>query len=139
MGNLPWTKDEKFSTLLSRKENEDELDKLIGEWTINRSPEEVMMLLQNAGVPAGVVQDAEDILVHDPQIRARGYYAYLDHCETGHSAYDSLAYRLSDTPKKLTRPAPRIGEHTEYVCKDILKISEDEFDSLLVEGVIEIG
>jgi benzylsuccinate CoA-transferase BbsF subunit len=139
MGDLPWTKDEKFLTLLSRKENEDELDKLIGQWTIDKSPEEVMMLLQGAGVPAGVAQDAEDVLVHDPQIRAREYYTYLDHCETGHSAYDSLAYRLSDTPKKLTRPAPRIGEHTELVCKDILKMNEDEFDSFLVDGVIEIG
>jgi benzylsuccinate CoA-transferase BbsF subunit len=139
ISNPPWTKDPKFSTLLGRKENEDELDRLVEEWTIQRSPEEVMMLMQHAGVPAGVVQDAEDILVHDPQLKARDYYVYLDHSVTGHSAYDGIAYKLSETPGKLTQAAPRIGEHTEYVCKEILGMAEEEINEYLVEGVLEVG
>lgn len=139
IGNPSWTQDSKFSTLLSRKENEEELDRLIGEWTGQRSPEEVMLLLQRAGVPAGIAQDAEDLLVHDPHLRSREYYVYLDHSETGHSAYDGIAFKLSDTPGKLSRPAPRIGEHTDYVCREILGMDEDEMDSLIVEGVLEIG
>jgi benzylsuccinate CoA-transferase BbsF subunit len=139
IGNPSWTNDDKFSTLLARKQHEDALDRLVGEWTGQRTPEEVMMVLQKAGVPAGVVQDAEDVLVHDPQLRARGYYVYLDHCEAGLCAYDGFAYKLSETPGKLSRPAPRIGEHTEYVCKEVLGMSEDEVDMLMVEGVIEIG
>ncbi len=139
LGNPPWTRDPKYSTLLARKENEDDLDKLIGEWTIQRSPEEVMSLMQKAGVPAGVAQDAEDLLVHDPHLRTREYYVYLDHSETGRSAYDGIAYKLSATPGKLTRPAPRIGEHTEYVCKEVLAMDEEEINSLIVDGVLEIG
>lgn len=139
IGNPPWTEDSKFTTLLARKENEDELDRLVEEWTIQRSPEEVMMLLQQAGVPAGVVQDSEDLLVHDPQIRARDYYAYLDHSVTGHSAYDGIAYRLSETPGRPRFGAPRIGEHTEYVCTEILGMSEDEITEYLVDGVLEVG
>jgi len=139
IGNPAWTMDPKFSTLLSRKENEAELDKLVGEWTIGRSPEEVMMLMQQAGVPAGIVQDAEDILVQDPQLRSRGYYVYLDHCETGHTAYDSTGYKLSATPGKQSRPAPRIGEHTEFVCKEVLGMSEEEITEFIVEGLLEIG
>ncbi|MFO7963601.1 MAG: CoA transferase [Desulfobacterales bacterium] len=139
MGNPPWAKDEKFSTLSARKQNEDELDRLIGEWTLSRTPEEIMMLLQKAGVPSGVVQDSEDILISDPQIRSRGYYVYLEHCETGNSAYDGYAYHLSETPGKLRSPAPRIGEHTEYVCKEVLGMQEEEIDELIVEGVLEIG
>ena len=139
IGNPPWTQDPKFSTLLARKENEDELDRLVEEWTIQRSPEEVMMLMQQAGVPAGVVQDAEDLLVHDPQIRARDYYVYLDHSVTGHSAYDGVAFKLSETPGRPRFAAPRIGEHTEYVCKEILGMSEDEINEYIVEGVLEIG
>lgn len=97
------------------------------------------MLMQQAGVPAGVVQDAEDLLVHDPQIRARDYYVYLDHSVTGHSAYDGIAYKLSETPGRPRFAAPRIGEHTEYVCKEILGMSEDEINEYVVEGVLEIG
>ncbi len=139
IGNPSWTEDPKFSTLLRRKENEEELDCLVQEWTVTKSPEEVMMLMQQAGVPAGVVQDAEDLLVSDPQLRTRGYYVYLDHSSTGRSAYDGIAYKLSETPGRLTRAAPRIGEHTEYVCKEILGLTEEEITEYLVEEVLEIG
>jgi benzylsuccinate CoA-transferase BbsF subunit len=139
LGNPMWTADEKFSSLPARKENEDELDRLIEEWTIQRPAEEVMMLMQQAGVPAGVVQNGEDVLVNDPHLKSRNHYVYLDHSEIGHSAYDSFAYKLSDTPGKLTRPAPRLGEHTEFVCKEILGMDDEEFTELLIEDAIEIG
>ena len=64
---------------------------------------------------------------------------YLDHSETGHSAYDGIPYKLSRTPGKLSRPAPRLGEHTEYVCKENLNMNDEEFTELLVEEVLEIG
>ena len=139
IGNPPWTGDPKFATLPGRKENEDELDALVQGWTEQRSVEEVMTLMQRAGVPAGLVQDGEDILVHDPHLRARGYYVYLDHPEAGHTAYDGIAFKLSATPGELRLPAPCLGEHTEFVCQEILHLAEDEFDELLVQGVLEIG
>jgi benzylsuccinate CoA-transferase BbsF subunit len=124
---------------VGRKQNEDELDRLVEEWTSQRSPEEIMTRMQGAGVPAGVVQDAEDILVRDPHLRSRGYYVYLDHPETGHSAYDGIPYKLSETPGRLSRPAPCIGEHTEYVCSEILGMSRREIDLLLAENVLEMN
>ena len=139
LGNPEWTGDPRFSTLVGRKQDEDELDRLVEEWTTQRSPEEVMMRMQGAGVPAGVVQDAEDILVRDPHLRTRGYYVYLDHPETGHTAYDGIPYKLSDTPGRLSRPAPCIGEHTEYVCSEILGMSRGEIDLLLAENVLEMN
>ena len=139
IGNPPWARDPKFATLLGRKENEDELDALVQGWTEERSPEEVMMLMQRAGVPAGVAQDAEDILIHDPHLKARGYYVYLDHPEAGHTAYDGVPFRLSATPGEPRLPAPGLGEHTEFVCKEILQMVDEEFDELLVEGVVEVG
>ena len=139
IGDPSWTQDPKFSSLSVRKENEDELDQLIEEWTSQRDPEEVMMLMQQAGVPAGVVQDGEDIIANDPHLKARGYYVYLNHSETGQSAYDGIAYKLSETPGKPSRPAPRIGEHTEYVCQEILGMDEEEYIDLLAGEVLEIG
>jgi len=139
MGNPAWTTGGKFASLQARKANEDELDRLVEEWTIRQHPEDVMMLMQQAGVPAGVVQNGEDVIANDRHLKSRGYYVYLDHSETGRSAYDSFAYKLSATPGKLTRPAPRLGEHTEYVCKEILGMDDEEFTELLVEEAIEIG
>ena len=96
-----------------------------------------MLLMQREGVPAGVVQDAEDVLVHDPQMRARGYYVYLDHSEAGHTAYDGTPFKLSATPGQVSRPAPLMGEHTDFVCKEILGMTEEEVNQCFVDGVFE--
>lgn len=135
MGNPDWSKDPRFSTLLGRKDNEDDLERLIEEWTRNHTAEEIMTMLQRAGVPAGVVQKAED-LFNDPQLKHREHFRFLKHREIGVHAYQSPAYRLSKTPCSLQKPAPCLGEDNEYVYKNILGLSDDEIAELLVEGVI---
>ena len=136
LGNPSWTEDERFSTFDARKANEDELDRLIEEWTARRSPEDVMMLMQQAGVAAGVVQDGEDLLSRDPQLKERGFYVWLDHPEAGRIAHDGLTFALSATPGEIRR-APLLGEHNELVYGEILGLSEDEVNQLITEGVLE--
>ncbi len=136
IGNPPWTKDQKFATLSQRKRNEDELDRLVEEWTIKKSPEKVMMLMQKAGVAAGVVNDGEDLQTRDPQLKARGFYVYLDHPEAGRIAHDGLTFALSKTPGEIRR-APLLGEHNEYVYREVLGFSEEEVNQLITEGVLE--
>jgi len=135
IGNPAWTEDSKFATLLGRKRNEDELDKLVGEWTINYTAEEVMTLMQAKGVPAGVVYTIEDAF-NCPQMNHRQHFVYLDHPVIGHHAYHNEAVRFSKTPPSFRKPAPCLGEHNEYVYKEILGLTDDEIADLLVEGVI---
>jgi benzylsuccinate CoA-transferase BbsF subunit len=73
----------------------------------------------------------------DPQLKYRNHYWVLDHPEMGPSTYDSPAYKLSKTPAQPRMPAPTLGQHMEYICKEILGMSEDEFIQLMVEGVFE--
>lgn len=136
IGNPDWAKEGKFATLVGRKGNEDELDRLVAERTQNYSPEEVMTLMQRAGVPAGVVATSED-LHHDPQLKHRGHFQVLEHKEMGPTVYDSPPYRLSKTPAQLYRAAPCMGEHNEYVCKEILGMSDEEIADLMAEGIFE--
>ena len=130
------TEDPKFKTLADRKANEDELDRLVEAWTANLPPEEVMRQLQAGGVSAGVVQSGQD-LIEDSQLKERHHFWYLDHPEMGVCAYDGPPFRLSETPGELNRPAPCLGEHTEYVCTQMLGIPDEEFVGLLAEGVFE--
>ncbi len=134
-GNPEWAKDPKFGTILSRKENEDELDRLIGEWTRDYTPEQVMTMMQDVGVPAGVVQTGEDLL-DDPQLKHRQHFRVLAHPEIGPHSYHAPAYRLSQTPCDIKRPAPCLGQHNDYVYKEVLGFSDDEIADMLVEGVI---
>ena len=55
----------------------------------------------------------------------------------GLRTYDGPSFRLSKTPSVLTKAAPLIGEDNEYVCKTLLGVSDEEFVSLLVDGVLE--
>jgi len=133
MGNPPWTKQAKFSTLLDRKRNEAELNRLVEAWTINFSPEELMRQLQSLGISAGVVESAAD-LYNDPQIRYRGALWNMNHEEIGQCTCLGQPSILSRTRDQLQTSAPLLGQDTIYVCQELLGMAEEEFDQLLIDG-----
>jgi crotonobetainyl-CoA:carnitine CoA-transferase CaiB-like acyl-CoA transferase len=137
MGSPDWAKDAKLSTLEGRKQHEEELEVALNAWMADKDAYDLMRDLQARGVAAAVVQSAREILDVDEHIRERGYYKYLNHAETGRAAYDGPPAVLSKTPGELRSPAPLLGEHTEYVCREILGLGDEEMADLLVEGVLQ--
>jgi crotonobetainyl-CoA:carnitine CoA-transferase CaiB-like acyl-CoA transferase len=136
VGHPEWRDDPRFATLPARKENEDKLESLLSEWTRTKSAEDVMESLQAAGVAAGVVQNAEDMLDKDAHLKERGYYVYLDHPEAGRTAYDGSGFRLTKTPGSLRSPACMLGQHTHHVAKEILKLDDEEISQLIIDQVL---
>jgi benzylsuccinate CoA-transferase BbsF subunit len=134
IGNPEWTKEPRFATLDLRKQNEDELEKLISEWTKKHSAEEIMHRMQAACVPAGVVQNARDILENDPQLKEREFLVPLKHPVLGVFGHPTPPYKLLKTPAQV-KTSPCFGEHTESVCTGLLGFSDEEFVELLREGV----
>ncbi len=137
MGHPEWSRESRFATALGRSEHVDDLDRLIEEWTSGRTADVVMTELQSQGVAAGIVQNGRDLLENDPQMKERGHYVYLDHAEIGTQALDNYPFRLSATPGRLSGPAPLMGEHNDHVLTNILGMSEDEVNELIIEGVLE--
>lgn len=136
LGNPQWTMESRFAILLGRKQNEDELDCLIENWTTNHPAEEVTVKMQAAGVPAGLVANGKD-LDEDPQLKHRSCFVWLEHAEMGMTAYDVPPFRLSKTPAELRMPAPCLGQHNEYVYTKLLGIPDEEFVELLQDGVFD--
>ncbi|MBN1613369.1 MAG: CoA transferase [Deltaproteobacteria bacterium] len=136
LGDLPWSREERFQTLAGRKANEDELDRLVEAWTCERKAEDVTAVMQAAGVPAGVVQNAED-LFGDPQLAHRGHFAVLDHPEIGPYRIATSCFHLSRCPNNPLSPAPLLGEHNELVLEQFLGMTKDEISDLVAEGVLE--
>lgn len=134
IGNPGWTKDPKFATLQGRKANEDELERLVGEWTVSYPAEKIEAMMQEAGVAANVVESNKD-LFEDPQLQHRGHFQYLEHPAIGRHAYESPAFRMSKSPFQM-RPSPCLGQHNDYVYREILGLSDDEISDLYAEGVI---
>ena len=136
MGNPEWTGESDFSTLPERKKNEAKLNRLIEQWTSQYDPEHIMTVLQKEGVAAGVVQNAEDIC-SDVQLKEREFFWNGEHKELGWFSYLGQPSRLSETPAKLYRNAPSLGEHSEYICLEMLGMSKDEYDRYLAEGAFD--
>jgi crotonobetainyl-CoA:carnitine CoA-transferase CaiB-like acyl-CoA transferase len=136
MHDPAWAHEERFATLLGRKQHEDALEEGIAAWTRTLPAEQIADLLQARGVPAGVVQNAEDVLDKDPHIQARQFYQYIDHPEAGRNAYDGMPQRLSATPGRIAAPAPLLGQHNEYVLEKLLGVGGEQLTELLVEQVI---
>ena len=135
IGNPPWTAEERFSTVLGRLENQDDLDRLVESWTATHPAEEVMHLLQWEGVAAGVVQDARDLIENDPQMKHRQFWVELEHPEIGKIGYEGVPFKLSETPGRLKRPAPLLGEYNSLVYGEILGMSSKQIEEYATEGV----
>ena len=136
IGKPEYIEDPRFNTLVNRKKNEDELNKLISDWTADLTAEDVMAQLQAAGVPSGVVKNSADVY-EDPQLRSRNIFWPMNHSEMGLFTHLGQSFELSKTPAKAYSPSPLLGEHTEYVCTEILGMSDEEFVDLMQAGVFE--
>ncbi len=133
IGEPEWT--ERFSSLELRKENEEELEGLVAEWTSKHAAEEVMHMMQRAGVAAGVVQNARDLIEADPQLREREFLVPLVHPVMGEFGHPTPPFKLSKTKARITT-SPCLGEHTHYICTELLGVSDAEFVELIQQGVL---
>jgi benzylsuccinate CoA-transferase BbsF subunit len=135
IGRRDLSSDDGLATLPGRKAREDEIDAAIAAWTRERDAWAVMHYLQDRGVPAAVVEDLEDMVVRDPHLRTMHFRELSD--ADGVAAY--LAHgqpvRIDGEQPSLSRP-PLQGEHNEYVIKELLGKSDEEYVRLLIDGVL---
>jgi len=135
MGRPDLVKDERFLDTISRCGHQDELDQIIEQWTSQKDPHSVMLTLQEEGVAAGVVLNDRDAL-SDPHLKERGFFEELTHPDTGTHRYPGIMWKMSKTPNSIrTRPCC-LGEHNEYVYKELLGVSDEEYAQLAKEGHI---
>jgi len=135
MDNPEWTKDERFSNTYSRWQCQEELDRLISQWTINYTHYEVMERLQSAGIAAMPSFSAEEIF-NDPHLKARELTTDIEHPALGKQTVLNPPWKLSETPARIRKPAPLIGEHNDYVFGELLGMSQKEVNQLVEEKVI---
>jgi len=136
MGSPPWATDQRFRTLSGRKQHEAELDRLIGEWTRDLDPEELMGRLHARGLRAGAVRTMSELFT-DPQFIHRGIWWAIEHPEMGRHHYKAPPFILRKSPARPTRPAPCLGEHNREVFVDLLGMPETEFGALQASKVID--
>lgn len=137
LGKPAWTAQPRWSRAASRHRDRRELDGLLERETARWNAEELMHALQTRGVPAGVVQNAKDVIENDPQLGHRGHWVKLAHPEMGETIYNASPFRFSRTPARLARPAPLLGEHTREVLRELAGLDEAQIESLINEGALK--
>lgn len=134
-GSPPDLADDRFATVLGRKEHEAVLEEVIGRHTARASGYDLVLRLQAGGVPAGVVQKGSD-LFSDPQLAHRQHFVPLDHAEMGPLLYNGPAFQLSKTPARLRTGPPLLGEHTRQLLEEVLGMAPEKIDALMQDGVL---
>jgi crotonobetainyl-CoA:carnitine CoA-transferase CaiB-like acyl-CoA transferase len=136
IGRPAWTADERFASPQSRWENQDALDEAVATWTSQRDRYEATKLLQEAGVRAGAVQNAQDLNETDPQLAHRGVFFQMDHPVIGEARFEGVPVHFDGMSADNWRSGPLLGEDNEYVSKELLGVADDEFAKLTASGVI---
>ena len=127
--------DARFVDKSSRWANRRELDEVIAEWTRGLSPQQVTERLQTAGVAAMPVMNIADQFA-DPHLNARETYVEIDHPHAGAEMVYGVPWRFSETPGAVRMPAPLLGQHNEYVLRELLGIDGTRIDDLIAQQVV---
>jgi crotonobetainyl-CoA:carnitine CoA-transferase CaiB-like acyl-CoA transferase len=125
---------------LTTTEEHDQLIAITGQdiaaWIAAREDQAVVARLQAAGFAAGVVQDAEDMIDHDPQLAARGALVSLDHALLGPFGHIATPIRFSEDGFVPFR-SPSMGEHGHAVAREICGLTEARIAELAAAGVFQ--
>lgn len=124
-----------LATHEARAQRQEELDEILATWTIAQPTEALLKALHDAGVPAGRLYTAPDMLA-DEHFAARGALSTLVHRTLGDFTQQGPTPRLSETPGTLRWLGPELGEHTASVLTELLGMRRDEVDGLAQRKVI---
>jgi len=127
--------DPRFSSLEKRAENGDAINAIVGEWCKQHTAEEIERVMLAAAVPVTRAYSIADIAA-DPHYAARADIVTVDDPVIGPLKMPAVYPRLSATPGRVDRGAPRLGEHNEEIYGDLLGLAADEIAKLRADGVV---
>jgi benzylsuccinate CoA-transferase BbsF subunit len=134
IGNAGLISDQAFATPAARRAHQTELETVIAAWTQPRTAEVVAETLQAVGVAAYPVVTIAGLFT-DPQLLARRNFRVRRHPEIGDHCYCFPGFDLVDAPGDIIGPAPCVGADNDVVFRDLVGMSEAEYESYRSRGV----
>ena len=124
--------DERFADIKSRRANQNEMWRLIGEFASQHTKWELMEILNELNVPCGPIMSTKD-LVDDEHVKLREMIVEVPHPDRGPFLNVGCPIKLSDSPVEVDR-SPLLGEHTSEILRDVLGYEDTHIDSLHQAG-----
>ncbi len=134
-GKPEWSQDARFATNPQRVAYRDVLVAAIATVMRTATTAHWVTKLNAAGVPCGPVNDIADVF-DDPHVLARGLRLDLPHETAGHVPSVASPIRYADTRLPAPSAPPTLGQHTVDVLRDVLRLTDQEIDSLRTAGAI---
>ena len=135
IGNPEWARDGRYGDAASRIGNWESLEAHVAAWTRKRRKEEIYHAVQSRHAACGPVNTIDEVL-SSQQLASRGFFIEVDHPEAGTFRYPGAPCKLSETPFRVIRPAPRLGEHNEEILNQRLGHTRTELVRMRAAGVI---
>jgi formyl-CoA transferase len=135
MGREDLLHDARFASFTARVRHADEINGIVGDWVRQHTAAEVEALLVAAQVPVTRAYSIADIAA-DPHYAARADIVTVDDPTIGAVRMQGVYPRLSETPGRIARGAPKLGEHNQEVYGSLLAMSAEEIAQLKTEGII---
>ena len=132
IGIADWAAIMKLDTVEARLRHRNEINEKIETWTSQGEAYTLMELCQNAGIPAGVVQNGADLIENDPQLKSSHFFSKLPdtHPDLGEQYLDRLPINFEKYELDDYRRVRVIGEDNEEVMKDWLDRGAEEVKTL---------
>jgi formyl-CoA transferase/CoA:oxalate CoA-transferase len=127
----------KFATPAARMhvDHQGEFDAIFYPWLLEHTKQEIMERAQAARVLATAVNTPEDVL-RDRHFRAREFFVEVPHPDAGAVTQPGPPFRMAETPWRIQRCAPRLGQHNEEIYGGMLGLSKEELMVLREQEVI---
>jgi crotonobetainyl-CoA:carnitine CoA-transferase CaiB-like acyl-CoA transferase len=135
MGRPELAEDARFCNHAARGDHQQELDDLIAAWSRQHAAGPLLARLEEAGVPAGRMFRAPDML-DDPQYRARRSIVAVAHEKFRNLMMQNVFPKLSATPGQIRWPGAAMGAHNEEIYRGLLGLDAPALDALRADGVI---
>ena len=119
----------------ARKAREDELDAAISAWTSELDDREAFETLQSAGVPCAPSLDIGRLHA-DRQLNEGGYLTPVEYPDGRTLTLPTLPWRIDGERTAAIRPAPTLGQDSDYVYRELLGLSGEEVAELTEARVI---
>jgi crotonobetainyl-CoA:carnitine CoA-transferase CaiB-like acyl-CoA transferase len=135
LGQPELSKDERFATTPARSANMGQYLGLVSDWFAARSFEDALAELTKHEVPHAPIMSMADIF-GDPHFRERNMILDVPEPSLGTIPQPGVVPKLSLTPGTVRHAGPRVGEHTEAILAEYLKMGPADVAALRTEGVI---
>ncbi len=137
LGSPDWAMRPELETLAGRRAAADEIDAKLSAWTAAQTRSAVVATLQMFGVPGAPMFTASDMLA-DPHFQCRGFPRWVEQQDLGWISFEGPCFRATGMSDVRVAQAPRLGEHSREICRELLGMGDGEVQGLVDAGTLEL-